>query len=131
MLRALGKNSRTYPQLPVVNAGIVRGITLAMQKQSQAATKVDCMKKEQYQTKLGLWELKNEVIDLQAILQEEENQYNRLYQEVGFEQGQAQEPEEPQVGLEGGEEGGMEEGSRPLSVSQGQLDEVAPIEPPS
>lgn len=31
------------------------------------------MKKEQYQTKLGLWELKNEVIDLQAILQEEEN----------------------------------------------------------
>lgn len=42
--------------------------------------------KEQHQTKLQIWELKNEVLDLKESIKEEKEEASRLINELGIEE---------------------------------------------
>ena len=48
---------------------------------------------------------------------------------MGYEEGNEEEPEEPPEGQEEGElEGAAEESGHPLSASEGQADDIGPLE---
>ena len=44
------------------------------------------MNKEQHQTKLQIWELKNEVLDLKESIKEEKEETSRLMNELGVDE---------------------------------------------
>lgn len=47
---------------------------------------------------------------------------------MGYEEGNEEEPEEPPEGQEEGELEGAEESGHPLSASEGQADDIGPLE---
>lgn len=68
-----------------------------MQHEKTINAQIEAAKKNQYDIKFSLWELKNEIMNLNALYLEQQEEYERLYQEVGYleEQPDPEDPDNP------------------------------------